>query len=77
MTETVPTSWSTRRPLLPELALITATIAYGATFKVVQDALHDVTPVGFILLRFGLGAIVLAPFAFRQRLAHAARRTSP
>jgi drug/metabolite transporter (DMT)-like permease len=66
VTEAVPTTWSTRRPLLPELALIAATIAYGATFKVVQDALHDVTPVGFILLRFALGAIVLAPFAFRR-----------
>jgi drug/metabolite transporter (DMT)-like permease len=64
--DVVPASWETRRPLLPELALIAATISYGATFKIVQDALHDVTPVGFILLRFALGAIVLAPFAFRR-----------
>jgi drug/metabolite transporter (DMT)-like permease len=64
--EVVPTSWETRRPLLPELALIAATIAYGATFKIVQNALDDVTPVGFILLRFGLASIVLAPFAFRR-----------
>ena len=58
-----PLTWETARPLVPELALIAATIAYGATFKLVQDALDDVTPVGFILLRFGLGAIVLLPFA--------------
>ena len=45
----------TRRPLLPELALIAATIAYGATFMIVQDALEHVTPVGFILLRFAVG----------------------
>jgi drug/metabolite transporter (DMT)-like permease len=64
--DVLPASWETRRPLLPELALIAATISYGATFKIVQDALHDVTPVGFILLRFALGAIVLAPFAFRR-----------
>jgi drug/metabolite transporter (DMT)-like permease len=51
---------------VPELALVAATISYGATFKIVQDALHNVTPVGFILLRFGVGAIVLAPFAFRR-----------
>ena len=54
------------RRFRPELALITATVAYGATFKIVQNALEDVTPVGFILLRFGVGAIVLIPFALRR-----------
>jgi drug/metabolite transporter (DMT)-like permease len=52
--------------LLPELALITATIMYGATFKIVQDALEHVTPVGFILLRFIVGAIALLPFTLRR-----------
>jgi drug/metabolite transporter (DMT)-like permease len=61
-----PLTWETARPLVPELALIAATISYGATFKLVQDALHDVTPVGFILLRFAMGAIVLLPFAIRS-----------
>lgn len=64
--ETTPSTWETRRPLVPELALIAATISYGATFKIVQNALHDVTPVGFILLRFSVGALVLAPFAFAR-----------
>jgi drug/metabolite transporter (DMT)-like permease len=54
------------RRFLPELALIAATVAYGTTFVVVQDALDDVTPAGFILLRFAIGTIVLAPFAFRR-----------
>ncbi len=54
------------RRFTPEAALIAATIAYGATFKLVQGALHDVTPVGFILLRFAVGAIALAPFAIRR-----------
>ena len=63
---TVPLTWETARPLVPELALIAATIAYGATFKLVQNALDDVTPVGFILLRFSMGAIVLLPLAFRN-----------
>jgi drug/metabolite transporter (DMT)-like permease len=58
--------WQTRRPLLPELALITATIMYGATFKIVQDALEHVTPVGFILLRFIVGTIALLPFTLRR-----------
>ena len=55
-----------RRPLLPELALIAATIAYGGTFVIVQNALDHVTPVGFILLRFTVGTIALAPIALRR-----------
>ena len=51
---------------MPELALIAATTAYGATFVIVQDALERVTPVGFILLRFSIGALVLAPFAIAR-----------
>jgi drug/metabolite transporter (DMT)-like permease len=62
----VQRQWETRRPLLPELALIGATVAYGATFVLVQDALERVTPVGFILLRFAVGALVLVPFALRR-----------
>ena len=64
--DVAPPTWQTRRPLLPELALIAATVSYGATFKIVQNALEHVTPVGFILLRFSVGAIVLLPFAFRR-----------
>jgi drug/metabolite transporter (DMT)-like permease len=64
--ETSPSTWETRRPLLPELSLIAATAAYGATFVIVQDALERVTPVGFILLRFSVGALVLAPFAIAR-----------
>jgi drug/metabolite transporter (DMT)-like permease len=58
---------------VPEAALIAATIAYGATFKLVQGALHDVTPVGFILLRFTIGAIVLLPFALPRGWRRAER----
>jgi drug/metabolite transporter (DMT)-like permease len=54
------------RRYLPELALIAATVAYGATFVLVQDALDDATPAGFILLRFTIGTIALAPFALRR-----------
>lgn len=59
-------TWETRRPLLPELALVAATVAYGSTFVIVQDALERVSAVGFILLRFALGAAVLVPFAARR-----------
>jgi drug/metabolite transporter (DMT)-like permease len=70
-----PAAWETRRPLLPELALVAATIAYGSTFKLVQNALLDVTPLGYMLLRFGVAAVALAPFAmaggWRNREPHA------
>ncbi|MGQ0824874.1 MAG: DMT family transporter [Actinomycetota bacterium] len=59
-------AWDTRRPLLPEAALLAATTAYGATFVLVQDALERVTPAGFILLRFAIGAVVLMPFALAR-----------
>ena len=61
-----PAAWETRRPLLPELALITATIAFGSTFKLVQNALIDTTPAGYMILRFGVAALALAPFALRN-----------
>jgi drug/metabolite transporter (DMT)-like permease len=54
---------ATPRRYTPELALIAATVAYGATFKLVQDALDDTTPLAFILMRFAVGALVLVPFA--------------
>jgi len=62
----VPLTWETARPLVPELALVASTIAYGATFRLVQTALKDVTPVGFNLLRFSIGAVVLVPLAVRN-----------
>jgi drug/metabolite transporter (DMT)-like permease len=61
-----PAAWRTRRPLLPEFALIAATIAYGSTFVIVKHALEHVTPVGFILMRFAIGTIALTPVALRR-----------
>jgi drug/metabolite transporter (DMT)-like permease len=66
LTSTETRTLDAPRPFVPELALIASTIAYGATFKIVQTALQDVTAVGFILLRFAVGAVVLVPFALRR-----------
>lgn len=66
MARVAPPTWETHRPLLPEAALVAATIAYGSTFKIVQNALDHTTPVGFIMLRFAIGALALAPFAARN-----------
>ena len=54
------------RTYAPEGAIVSAAVLYGATFAVVQDALERTTPMGFNLLRFALGAAVLAPFAARR-----------
>ncbi|MGO9873319.1 MAG: DMT family transporter [Acidimicrobiia bacterium] len=62
----MPINLDTRRPFIPELALIAATVAYGSTFVIVQHALEHVTPVGFILLRFTIGTVALAPIALRR-----------
>ncbi|HEX5613898.1 MAG TPA: DMT family transporter [Acidimicrobiia bacterium] len=66
MTRVATDAWETRRPLLPELALVVATAAYGSTFVLVQDALERVSAVGLIFLRFTVGAAVLLPFAIAQ-----------
>ncbi len=51
---------------LPELAIAAAAILYGSTFTIVQDALDHTTASGLNVMRFALGAAVLAPFALRR-----------
>jgi drug/metabolite transporter (DMT)-like permease len=54
------------RAYLPELAIATAAVLYGSTFRIVQDALRDLTPSGLNVFRFTLGAVVLLPFAIAR-----------
>jgi drug/metabolite transporter (DMT)-like permease len=51
------------RAFYPELALVVASFLYGATFTIVQDALDDLTATGFVLVRFTIGGLALAPIA--------------
>jgi drug/metabolite transporter (DMT)-like permease len=51
------------RAFYPELALVVASFLYGATFTIVQDALEDLTATGFVLVRFTIGGLALAPIA--------------
>jgi len=46
-----------------DLALAGAAFLFGSTFLVMQDAVRDVEPIPFIVARFGIGALVLAPIA--------------
>ena len=54
------------RGYLPELAIAAASVLYGSTFTIVQDALDHATPSGLNVARFGLGALVLTPFALHR-----------
>ena len=46
-----------------EGALVVAAFLFGVTFPLVHDALDDVTPFAYLVVRFGIAALVLAPFA--------------
>lgn len=63
----VATRISARSPALrsvaPHVALVVAAACFGVTFVMVKDAVRDVTPAGFIVLRFTLGAVALSPLA--------------
>jgi drug/metabolite transporter (DMT)-like permease len=64
------------RGYLPEIAIAIAAFLYGVTFAIVQDALDKTTPMGFNLMRFAVGAAVLAPFALRRAWQGPALRSS-
>ena len=46
-----------------EGALVTAAFFFGVTFPLVRNALEDITPFAYLLFRFGIAVLVLAPFA--------------
>jgi drug/metabolite transporter (DMT)-like permease len=64
------------RGYFPELAIAAASFLYGITFSIVQDALDHTTPMGFNLMRFAIGAVVLLPFALRRPWAGPAQRST-
>jgi hypothetical protein len=54
------------RAYAPELAIVLASVLYGATFRVVQVSVERTTPSAFVFMRYGIGALVLLPFAIRR-----------
>ena len=60
------------RKFAPEGALVLAAFFFGVTFPLVHDALADVEPFAYLLLRFSIAVLVLGPFA-----VVIARRGSP
>jgi drug/metabolite transporter (DMT)-like permease len=51
------------RRFAAEAALLGAALMYGLTFPIVHDALADITPFAYLVGRFGLATLVLAPVA--------------
>lgn len=54
----------------PDLALAGAATLFGSTFLVMQDAVRDVDPYAFLVARFGIGFLLLAPLVWRRRTHH-------
>jgi drug/metabolite transporter (DMT)-like permease len=46
-----------------EGALVLAALLFGATFPLVHDALHDIEPFAYLVLRFSVAVVALGPFA--------------
>jgi drug/metabolite transporter (DMT)-like permease len=46
-----------------EGALVSAAFLFGVTFPLVHDALGDIEPFAYLLLRFSIAVLVLGPFA--------------
>ena len=51
------------RRFAAEGALVAAAFFFGITFPLVHNALDDVTPFAYLVLRFGVALIALGPFA--------------
>jgi drug/metabolite transporter (DMT)-like permease len=49
-----------------ESALILTTLIWGGTFAIIKTALHSISPMMFLTLRFTTAAILLLPFAYKK-----------
>jgi drug/metabolite transporter (DMT)-like permease len=47
-----------------EGSLVLAALLFGVTFPLVANALDDITPFAYLLLRFVIAVVALGPFAF-------------
>ncbi|MEP7027637.1 MAG: DMT family transporter [Candidatus Eisenbacteria bacterium] len=52
---------------MTDLALVLTTLIWGSTFITVKDALEHISPMRFVLLRFGVAAVVLFAVAILAR----------
>jgi drug/metabolite transporter (DMT)-like permease len=52
-----------KRRFVAEGALVGAALFYGVTFPLVHDALADITPFAYLVGRFGIATLLLAPIS--------------
>lgn len=57
---------NTRRQLWADLTLLLVTLVWGGTFVMVKEATESYPVWTFLVLRFGLAALVLLPFGWRR-----------
>lgn len=57
---------ASRRRLLAELTLGLVAVLWGTTFIVTKDVIRTVPVHGFLALRFGIGALAIAPLALAE-----------
>ena len=50
-----------QKRFVAEGALVGAALLYGVTFPLVHDALDDITPFAYLVGRFGIATLLLAP----------------
>ncbi len=50
-----------KKRYVAEAALVGAALLYGVTFPLVHDALDDITPFAYLVGRFGIAVLLLAP----------------
>ena len=48
------------------LMLILISVIWGATFPIIHNSVQNISPILFVLVRFGLAGIFLLPFIWRQ-----------
>lgn len=53
-------------PVKADLALAAVVLVWGTSFVIVKEALADASPLMFLLLRFGVAALVLLPLLGRR-----------
>ena len=49
-----------------ESALLLTTVIWGGTFAIIKTALHSISPMMFLTLRFTTAALLLLPFVFSK-----------
>ncbi len=65
MTNSTSSAYPKKR--IAEIALIFATMVWGATFVIVKESLQDISPMIFIAFRFLIAFVLIVPFIFKYK----------